>query len=57
MLGGHYTGHYPNDAQPEISLAPSDKTHPIIRDVETPFASQGSLYKVSPLAAGTQAAA
>ena len=54
VLGGHYTGHYANDAHPEISLAPSDKTHIIIRDIETPFVSRGSLYKVSPLADGTQ---
>ena len=55
VLGGHYTGHHGNDAHPEIALAPSDKTHMIVRDIETPFVSQGSLYKVSPLAAGTQA--
>ena len=54
VLGGHYTGHHGNDAHPEIALAPSDKTHRIVRDMESPFVSQGSLYKVSPLAAGTQ---
>ena len=57
VLGGHYTGHHANDAHPEIALAPGNKTHEIIRDIETPFVSQGSLYKVSPLAAGTQATA
>ena len=40
---------------PEISVAPGIKTHEIIRDVETRFKSHGSLYKVSPLAEGTQA--
>lgn len=54
ILGGHYTGHYPGDLHPEISLAPGDKTHAIVRDIETPFTSHGSLYKTSPLAAGTQ---
>ena len=48
VLGGHYTGHHGNDVHPEITLAPSDKAHMIIRDVETPFVSQGSLYKVEP---------
>ena len=56
VLGGHYTGHYPSDLRPVISLvASADKTHPIVRDVETPFTSVGSLYKTRPLAAGTQA--
>jgi nicotinamidase-related amidase/type 1 glutamine amidotransferase len=55
VLGGHYTGHYPNDLRPEISLAPTDKAHPIVRDVATPFTSSGSLYKTSPLAPGARA--
>ena len=54
VLGGHYTGHHGNDLQPVIDRAPSDKTHLILAGVETPFVSQGSLYKISPLAAGTQ---
>ncbi len=54
VLGGHYTGHHANDQFPEISAVSSGKTHAIVRDVDTPFVSQGSLYKVSPLAAGTQ---
>jgi putative membrane-bound dehydrogenase-like protein len=54
VLGGHYTGHHGNTAHPEITLAPSDKAHAIIRDIATPFVSQGSLYKVNPLASGTQ---
>ena len=55
MLGGHYTGHHANDIHPEISVAPGIKSHEIIRDMETPFKSHGSLYKVAPLAEGTQA--
>jgi putative membrane-bound dehydrogenase-like protein len=55
VLGGHYTGHHANGVDPEITRAPSDKTHMIVRDIETPFVSKGSLYKTSPLAAGTQA--
>jgi putative membrane-bound dehydrogenase-like protein len=55
VLGGHYTGHHPNDRHPVISLGPADKTHPILPGVNVPFESEGSLYKTSPLAAGTQA--
>ena len=54
VLGGHYTGHHANDQFPEVVAAPSANTHMILRDVDTPFVSKGSLYKVSPLAAGTQ---
>ena len=50
VLGGHYTGHYGNNLEPEIDRAASDKPHPILAGVETPFTSHGSLYKVSPLA-------
>ena len=55
MLGGHYTGHHANEVHPEIIVAPGLKTHAIIAGMETPFNSHGSLYKVAPLAAGTQA--
>jgi nicotinamidase-related amidase/type 1 glutamine amidotransferase len=54
VLGGHYSGHYPGDLRPSISLVPGGKTHPIVNGVQTPFASNGSLYKTSPLAAGVQ---
>lgn len=54
VLGGHYTGHHGNNVHPEIERAPGEHAHAIIRGVDTPFTSQGSLYKVSPLAAGTQ---
>ena len=54
VLGGHYTGHHGNAALPEITLASGNKSHVIIRDIDTPFVSQGSLYKVNPLALGTQ---
>jgi putative membrane-bound dehydrogenase-like protein len=54
VLGGHYTGHHATDLHPEIALAPADKAHVIVRDIDTPFVSQGSLYKVGPLAAGTR---
>jgi putative membrane-bound dehydrogenase-like protein len=50
VLGGHYTNHHPNDRHPVISSGPTDKPHPILRGIDTPFTSEGSLYKVSPLA-------
>jgi type 1 glutamine amidotransferase/nicotinamidase-related amidase len=53
VLGGHYTGHYSDGLHPEIVRASGERTHEIIRDVETPFRSNGSLYKTSPLAAST----
>ena len=56
VLGGHYTGHYPQRSSPgDLARAERQDAHPIVRDVETPFISKGSLYKTSPLAAGTQA--
>ena len=54
VLGGHYTGHHGNHVHPEIERAAGEQPHAILRGVDTPFASEGSLYKVSPLAAGTQ---
>jgi nicotinamidase-related amidase/type 1 glutamine amidotransferase len=55
ILGGHYTGHFPDNLHPQIVPAAKDKPHQIIRDIETPFESKGSLYKTSPLATGAQA--
>jgi putative heme-binding domain-containing protein len=55
VLGGHYTGHHDNNLHPKVTLAPGDTAHLITRGIETPFVSHGSLYKVNPLAAGTQA--
>jgi putative heme-binding domain-containing protein len=55
VLGGHYTGHHANNVHPEITTSPLANSHVIIQDIETPFVSQGSLYKVSPLSASTQA--
>jgi putative membrane-bound dehydrogenase-like protein len=54
VLGGHYTNHHANDRHPVISHGPSEKPHPIVQDVETPFTSEGSLYKVSPLASSAR---
>ncbi len=49
VLGGHYSGHHPNDRQPVIRANPDQTTHAILSGVELPFKSEGSLYKTSPL--------
>jgi putative membrane-bound dehydrogenase-like protein len=50
VLGGHYTGHHPNNLPPTIEQAPGSRDHPILAGVNTPFPASGSLYKTSPLA-------
>ena len=54
VLGGHYTGHHGNGIKPKMSLAPGAANHPILAGVDPAFVAQGSLYKVSPLAASTK---
>ena len=51
VLGGHYTGHHPNEVLPVIERAPGSPDHPILAGVTTPFPASGSLYKTNPLAA------
>jgi type 1 glutamine amidotransferase len=54
VLGGHYTGHYPDGPKTAISLAPNAADHPILEGVKTDgWVGHGSLYKVSPLAKST----
>jgi putative heme-binding domain-containing protein len=50
VLGGHYTNHYGKDLLPVIQQVGDKTPSPILEGVETPFTSQGSLYKTSPLA-------
>ncbi len=45
-LGGNYTNHYGNEFRPTVRKAGADAT--------TLFTSQGSLYRASPLKAGTR---
>jgi type 1 glutamine amidotransferase len=55
VLGGHYTNHYSNDKHPTISLATEAGTSELANAMpRTTFISSGSLYKVAPLAVGTQ---
>lgn len=55
VWGGSYTNHYGNDLKAELSLVDTAKEHPIVAALGRPFTlkSGGSLYKTSPLAAGT----
>jgi type 1 glutamine amidotransferase len=55
VLGGHYTNHYPAGPKTSVTVAPGAETHPILKGVSTgALPGNGSLYKVSPLAAGTK---
>jgi len=54
VLGGNYTGHYASGPQTTVTAAPAAQDHPILSGVKTPFISNGSLYKTSPLAGSAQ---
>jgi hypothetical protein len=52
VLGGHYTNHHPAGPKTVVSVAPGAAKHPILKEVRIDaLAGNGSLYKVSPLAA------
>ena len=53
VLGGNYHGHYGAGPVATITATPGAENHPILRGVELPLRSNGSLYKASPLAGGT----
>jgi putative membrane-bound dehydrogenase-like protein len=50
VLGGHYTGHHPDNILPTIERTPGSQDHPILEGVTTPFTASGSLYRTAPLA-------
>jgi nicotinamidase-related amidase len=52
VLGGNYHGHYSAGPKATITPAAGATSHPILKDVELPLLSNGSLYRASPLAAG-----
>jgi len=53
ILGGNYTGHYPEAKKTTVQIV-ADVKHPILTGVKPePFAVGSSLYKTSPLGAGT----
>jgi type 1 glutamine amidotransferase/nicotinamidase-related amidase len=54
VLGGHYTGHHGSSPKVDLTPAPGAKDHPILRGVDLDrFVGNGSLYRVTPLAAST----
>ncbi len=56
VFGGNYTNHFGNDLKSKASLAPDAAEHSILSGLKLDgFAPGGSLYKTSPLAAGTRA--
>lgn len=53
VLGGNYQGHHGVGPAVKLRVAPGAETHPILLGVPAhSFASQGSLYRVSPLRPG-----
>lgn len=54
VFGGNYTGHHGNKLQPTIRIAEGAGENPLLSGIaKERFTSGGSLYKVSPLVAGT----
>ncbi len=53
VLGGNYHSHFDAGPVATITLAPGAENHPILKGVELPLRTNGSLYKASPLVAGT----
>ena len=55
VFGGNYTGHHGSGPKTSIRAAPEAEAHPILRGIKlSELVGQGSLYKVSPLRAGTE---
>ncbi len=53
VFGGNYTNHYGNKLAATIRIADAALQHPLLTGLANePFTSNGSLYKVSPLAVG-----
>jgi type 1 glutamine amidotransferase len=54
VLGGNYQNHHGNNFKTSVSVIPEARENPILRGV-TGFVSDGSLYKNTPLRAGSVA--
>jgi len=55
VLGGNYHNHHGNGPPVKVTQNPDAKSHPILVDVEpVKLVGYGSLYRVQPLATGTQ---
>ncbi len=50
VLGGNYHGHYSAGPKAAITPAAGSAGHPILKGIELPLLSSGSLYRASPLA-------
>jgi type 1 glutamine amidotransferase len=53
VLGGNYQNHYGNTLKTAVSVHPETRDHPILNGVKE-FASDGSLYKNTPLRPGAK---
>jgi type 1 glutamine amidotransferase len=53
VLGGNYGNHYGNKSKTTISIIPEAKNHPILIGF-SPFVSDGSLYRNTPLQPGSK---
>ncbi len=53
VLGGNYQGHYGAGPVCTVTRAAGAGNHPILAGIRLPLTSNGSLYRTSPLAAGT----
>jgi len=54
VLGGNYHNHYGAGPKCTVTPAADGEGHPILAGVKLPFTSDGSLYRVSPLASSTK---
>lgn len=57
VFGGNYTNHYGNDLKTSVTWVASERAPAILRSgipADSTWTAGGSLYKVSPLAPGTQ---
>ncbi len=54
VLGGNYHGHYGVGPVTTVTRAAGAGDHPILKGVELPLLSNGSLYKAAPLTDSTQ---
>jgi rhodanese-related sulfurtransferase len=53
VLGGNYHNHFGNALLPAIKVIPEAASHPVLKGVAHQFDAGGSLYKNSPLPAGS----
>jgi type 1 glutamine amidotransferase len=54
VLGGNYNNHYGSGPKCTVTPASDAQGHAILAGVKLPFTSDGSLYRVSPLASSTK---